>query len=176
MGKILIYFLLGISLSMDAFSLSLVIGASSFKKHLSLAIIIGLFHFFMPFIGNRIGLLLSSQFQKISHIGMGIIFMILALEMFFNQDHKEQEFTFHWKEIILIGLTVSLDSLTVGLAFGLNQEETILASMIFQLVSTFFTYLGLKLGSWLQQNNQKRALMIGIIVMLLIGLKYLLFA
>ena len=67
MFKVLIYFFIGISLSMDAFTLSLSIGTTSPKKknQLLLSILIGSFHFFMPIIGNKIG----NIFQYKSHSG-----------------------------------------------------------------------------------------------------------
>ena len=49
--------LVGISLSMDAFSLSLIYGTQNIgkKNEIMLTIIVGLFHFFMPLLGLNIG-------------------------------------------------------------------------------------------------------------------------
>ena len=46
-------FLMAISLSMDAFSLSLIYGAlgMSGKENLFLSMVVGIFHFVMPFLG-----------------------------------------------------------------------------------------------------------------------------
>ena len=56
MSKVLIYFFIGISLSADAFSLSLVLGTIiKKKKNITLfPVIVGIFHFIMTNIGNKI--------------------------------------------------------------------------------------------------------------------------
>ena len=55
--KILTLFLIGISLSIDAFSMSLAYGLIGIrKKDMFLSsLIVGLFHFFMPLLGSIIG-------------------------------------------------------------------------------------------------------------------------
>ena len=57
MIETIIYFFIGLSLSIDAFSLSLSIGTLNLNKKqvAKLPIFIGIFHFFMPFIGILIG-------------------------------------------------------------------------------------------------------------------------
>ena len=54
--------LIGISLSMDAFSLALVYGmiGMPYKKKIVLALIVGIYHFIMPLIGLLIGLFISN--------------------------------------------------------------------------------------------------------------------
>ena len=57
MQEIIAILLIGISLSMDTFSLSLSIGSVSNQSRLLklLPLFVGIFHFFMPIIGNYIG-------------------------------------------------------------------------------------------------------------------------
>ena len=49
--------LIGLSLSMDAFSLSLLYGSKSIdnKKVITLAVTVGVFHFIMPLLGHFLG-------------------------------------------------------------------------------------------------------------------------
>ena len=63
--------LIGISLSMDAFSLALVYGMAglSSEEKILLSIIVGLYHFIMPLIGLNFGLIIS----KIDIIGVDLI-------------------------------------------------------------------------------------------------------
>ena len=69
--------LIGISLSMDAFSLSLIYGmlGISEKNKIKLAIIVGIFHFFMPIIGNILGYFISD----ISYINLDIVACVILL-------------------------------------------------------------------------------------------------
>ena len=75
----------------------------------------------------------------------------------------------------IIALTVSLDSLTVGIAFGIDKEKNILAPILFSILSSFFTYIGLSLGKQLEKNYQKKAKIFGNILMFIVILKYLIF-
>ena len=67
--------LIGISLSMDAFSLSLIYGMNNLnnKQKLSLSIIVGIYHFIMPLIGLQFGYLIN----KIDVISIDIIASII---------------------------------------------------------------------------------------------------
>ena len=67
--------LIGISLSMDAFSLSLIYGMNNLnnKQKLSLSIIVGIYHFIMPLIGLQFGHLIN----KIDVISIDIIASII---------------------------------------------------------------------------------------------------
>ena len=74
--SIYIIFVIAVSLSMDAFSLSLAYGTLNLKKKYikQLSLIVGIYHFFMPLIGLLIG--------KISTIMGGIILIIIGIIYF----------------------------------------------------------------------------------------------
>jgi hypothetical protein len=76
--------------------------------------------------------------------------------------------------ILLIAFSVSIDAFTVGIAFGLNNELITISSLIFSIVSTFFTYLGLSLGKTLKNKYKKLSTYLGIILLLIVAFKYLL--
>ena len=78
--------LVGVSLSMDAFSLALVYGTQGLNKknEILLSIIVGIFHFFMPLIGLNIGNILLSYFIFDINVVVSIIFGIIGVEMIFS--------------------------------------------------------------------------------------------
>ena len=174
--KALIYFFMGISLSMDTFSLSISIGIMNppLKKKLLLSIIIGIFHFFMPLIGNKIGVLLKERITTGTNLLTAFIFLWLAIQMFHNRKEEEKDLNLNFITIIIISLMVSIDSLTVGFAYGLAEENILLASTIFMIVSSLFTFLGLQLGYKLQEKYKEKTIYIGIIIMSFMFIKYLL--
>lgn len=173
--KTLIYFFMGTSLSMDTFSLSISLGIMNppLKKKLLLSIIIGIFHFFMPLIGSRIGILLKERITTGTNLLTAFIFLLLAIQMFTNRKEEEKAVNLSLLTIIIISLMVSIDSLTVGFAYGLAEEKIILASTIFMIVSTLFTFLGLQLGYKLQERYQGKTIYIGMIIMFFMFIKYL---
>lgn len=175
MSKILIYFFIGISLSIDAFSLSLALGTIIKKKQriILFPIIVGIFHFIMTSTGNKIGYLLSEiaklPLKKIS----GIIFIYLAIETYQNKNKSEEIKVFSLFKQICVAFLVSIDSILVGLAYGVKREKIILAAIIFLVESSFFTYLGIKIGDKIQKNIDNYSTYFGTIILLLIGGYYL---
>ena len=75
--------IIGISLSMDAFSLSLIYGTYGLSKKniYLLSIIVGIFHFFMPLIGILFGNIIKNYFIFNINLVVSIIFSIIGLEM-----------------------------------------------------------------------------------------------
>lgn len=169
----LIYFFMGIGLSMDAFSLSLSLGTTNPNKNsiIKTSITIGIFHFFMPIIGYIIGLYFNTKINT-PNILTAIIFIILSYEIYRNRNKEENSLLTNIN-ILLISLSVSIDSLSVGIALGLNNEFIYLASIIFSIISSLFTYIGLILGKKLNSKYKTISTYIGIILLLIVALKYL---
>lgn len=177
MLQTLIYFFIGISLSMDTFSLSLSIGTTSPTQAqiVKTSIIVGIFHFIMPLLGSTVGNVFSYTLLKTNYITFAI-FLVLAIQMYLNRNSEDKADILTIFSSILFAISVSLDSFSVGIAFGITKESTIISGTIFAIVSATFTYLGLKLGKKLTEKYQKKTIYIGIVLMLMIALKYLLFA
>lgn len=179
MIKLLIYFFMAISLSMDAFSLSLSLGVQSpsLKEIKKTSLIIGLFHFIMPIIGSVLGLFIKHLY-RINNINLfsSLIFLFLAIEMYLDRNKEESIIKWNLLTILTIALTVSIDSLSVGFIYSINQESIVLASTFFMIISMMFTYIGLRLGKRIKEKYQDKACNIGIIIMLSMAFKYLFFS
>ena len=169
----LIYFFIGIGLSMDAFSISLSLGTTNpnNKSIIKTSITVGIFHFFMPILGYIIGLYFNTKINN-TNILTSIIFLVLSYEIYRNRNEEETSIL-NIINILLISLSVSLDSFSVGIALGLNNELIYIASTIFSLTSLTFTYLGLILGKKINSKYKNISTYIGIILLLIVALKYL---
>ena len=169
----LIYFFTGIGLSMDAFSLSLSLGTTNPSKIniIKTALIVGLFHFFMPLLGYFIGYTFQYKIPNINILTF-ILFVILSMEMYKSKD-EEKASILNNLTILLIAFSVSIDSFTVGIAFGLNNEYMLISSIIFSITSALFTYIGLVLGKKLKTKYKTLSTYLGIILLLIVALKYL---
>lgn len=173
MDNILIYFFMAIGLSMDAFSLAIAYGTNvvSRNKALILSISVGFFHFLMPTLGNIIG---NSYFQKLiihSNIVVGIIFFVLAIEMFFSLKEEKEVIITNLLSIILFSFTVSIDSLSVGIALGITNSNIFISSIIFAITSFIFTLLGLSIGKYLSKQFGTKAILFGIIILFYLSIK-----
>lgn len=175
MYQALIYFFIGISLSMDAFILSLSTGINNVDRSnkIILPLLTGSFHFLMPLIGNKIGSLFYQAFFEYSNYVSAFLLLIVLVEMIIPK-RENNPLILNIITSFIFALTVSLDSLTVGIAFGINRSFSIVAPLIFSITSASFTYIGLLVGEKLGVTHQKTAKLLGIILMLIVIIKCLL--
>lgn len=174
--EILTIFLIAVSLSMDAFSLSLIYGTQGINKKnkILLSLIVGIYHFIMPLIGLCIGTFITSKIIINTNIIVGIILSLISLEMIISSfSVKEEKYLLNIPGFLFFGLSVSIDSLTTGISLGLITNNYLLSSVIFALTSLTFTYLGLNLGNTLNKKYGKISTIIGGIVLLILGIIYI---
>lgn len=173
--NIILIFIIAVSLSMDAFSLSLAYGTISISKQKinTLSIIVGIFHFFMPIFG----LIIGSFVEKLLPIGdlvTFIIFLFIGINMIIESKEKQIKVkNIKLKEMILFGFAVSIDSFSIGIGLKNICSNLLLCSSTFSFVSFIFTYIGLILGSKLNKLIGKLATLIGGISLILLGIIYL---
>ena len=173
MGAFFTIFLIAVSLSMDAFSLALIYGTKglSKKNELILAIIVGIFHFFMPLLGLGVGNILMQYFVFDLDFVVGIIFLIIGIEMIISgQKQEEVKILTGIVGFLLFGLSVSIDSFTTGIGLSVISKSYISVSLMFMLISGMFTYIGLKFGNKLSKRFGKYATISGGILMCLLAI------
>ncbi len=169
--------LIGISLSMDAFSLALIYGTYglSSKREITLSMIVGVYHFFMPLIGLFFGTMLMKHFIFDPHLVVGIIFLVIGGEMFFSSFREEEvKALVNILGFLLFGLSVSIDSLTTGVGLSAISHNYLGVASVFMVLSGLFTYIGLRLGGKLSERFGKYATMGGGIMMIILAIGHLL--
>lgn len=175
--QITLIFVVAISLSMDAFSLSLAYGTLGINKKeiLTLSTVVGLYHFFMPLLGFYIGRVLLNFIPLNPDFIVFVVLSFVGLEMII-ESLKKEELVKKTKllDILLFGLAVSMDSFSVGIGLNVVSKNKILCSCCFSLTSYLFTYLGLNLGKKINQLIGKISTIVGGIVLIMIGITYLL--
>lgn len=164
--------LIGISLSMDAFSLSLVYGmiGMSKKNKVFLSVIVGLYHFIMPLIGLTFGTILDNINIISIDIIASIILIYIGIDLIISNSKKEDKLEITKTGFFLFGLSVSIDSLTVGIGLKAITDNYLLSSTIFSLSSLIFTYLGLTLGNIIGNKIGTYSKTIGGIVLIVIAI------
>lgn len=168
---------IAVSLSMDAFSLALAYGTLNLEKKYirKLSLIVGIYHFFMPLIGLKIGNLLLKIIPIDPNIIVLIVLIFIGLEMIIDTFTKDEEIKImSLKELLLFGLAVSIDSFSVGIGLEAISNNHILSVTIFSLTSFIFTYLGLLLGKKINNLIGKISTIIGGIVLIVVGIMYIL--
>ncbi len=176
MKELVSILIIGVSLSMDTFSLSLSLGSLT-KKNIYLnlfPLIVGIFHFFMPIIGSFIGVKIMKIFNLASNVILGLVLIILGINLAIHYFKDEQvSISLNLISVLLLAFSVSIDSFSVGLGISNITNHILHASIIFSLCSASFTMLGLIIGKYSNKLIGKYASILGIALLLMLGIYHL---
>lgn len=175
--SLIVIFILAVGLSMDAFSLSLIYGTLNLKTQIQklMSITVGIFHFIMPLLGYQIGKLILKIIKVNPDILVGLIFIILGLEMLISLKKEEQlKILTGILSVVFFAFTVSIDSFSIGIGFGISNINMLLPCIIFSITSAIFTYMGVLLGNKLANKFGNITTLIGSIILIVLGISYLL--
>ncbi len=188
--SILQIILIAIGLAMDAFAVSLTCGLKLKKPPVKTASYIGLmfgfFQFFMPVLGFYATFFLISTFSSINidTYSKYIAFILLALiggkmlhEALSKKDEEENDeaFSISFKYLLPLAIATSIDAMSVGGSFALLNVEVFSASIIIGIITFIISTAGVFIGSKLGEKLQSKAEIFGGTILILIGLKILLF-
>lgn len=176
MQELVSILLIGVSLSMDTFSFSLSLGTlSNATKYLRIfPFWVAIFHFIMPIIGNMIGIKIMQVFNLASHIILGLILIVLAVNLAISYYKKEEaNVNLNLLSTPLLALSLSIDSFTVGLAISDITANYIIASLIFAVTSFSFTVLGIIIGKYSSNLIGKYASLLGIFLLFILGIVHI---
>ncbi len=171
----LLIVMIAVSLSMDAFSLSLAYGTLNINKRdiLSTAIIVGIYHFFMPLLGNAVGNLILKILPVPPNVIVFVVLVFIGIQMIIEGiKGKEEVKELSLVEKILFGLAVSIDSFSVGIGLSSISTKQLFCSALFSLSSLLFTYFGLILGKKINRRVGNISTIVGGCVLIIIGIFY----
>lgn len=167
--------IIAVSLSMDAFSLSLAYGTLNIEKRTRnmLSIIVGIYHFLMPLLGYMVGYKVVKLLPIKSTTLVLIVLSFIGVEMIIESFRQEKSTTLlGFRELLLFGFAVSIDSFSVGLGLNTIYSNILVPITTFSISSAFFTYLGLYLGTKISNIFGKISTLIGGIALIIIGILY----
>ena len=167
--KIISLIIIGLSLSIDAFTLSLAYGLLNIprRKIILTSLSVGIFHFVMPLLGALIGDVLINIIHVNSKYILITVLIIIFIEMIKSLKETTEEHELSLINILIFSSLVSFDSFSIGIGLKYITENIFLGSIVFSILSCSFTYLGFKLGKYLTNKSEKRAKIFGIILILL---------
>lgn len=168
--------IIAVSLSMDAFSLSLAYGMQNItkKEKIILSVIVGIYHFFMPLLGLNIGSKILEYLIVDINVLVFFIFSLIGVEMIISSiKEKEEKILISILGFIIFGFSVSIDSFTTGIGLNMINNNCLQVTTIFAVTSAIFTYSGLNLGNKLNRKFGKYSTIIGGIILNLLGIYYL---
>lgn len=170
-------FLVAFALSMDAFSVAITIGinCTELKKKLLFISLVGLCHFVFPWLGMILGQTFLRSFVINGEKILGIILLILAIEMIYEYFHKEGDLCFTYPSLLLLVISVSMDSFMTGIGLYSMEGNVYSILIIFSLTSMAFSILGIFLGKMFNKLIGEYSEVIGILILVFLGVKYFFF-
>ncbi len=173
--------LIGVSLAMDAFAVSICKGLSMKKMNWKSAVIIalyfGVFQAFMPVLGYLLGTTFSGFVENIDH---WIAFILLSIiggnmikESFDNEEEKRND-NIDVKTMVILAIATSIDALAVGVTFAFFKTNVVLSVLIIGLITFALSITGVKIGNKFGDKFRNKAELSGGVILIIIGLKILL--
>jgi len=170
-------FAVAVALGMDAFSFSLALGLIGIRNSMALrlALIVAVFHVFMPLIGLWAGRQLGTLFGDIA-IGIGALILFwlggkMIIGALRNDHNKSSIPNLNGWGIYALAGSVSLDALSVGFSLGTFVSNILRATLIMGVIAGVMTaggvLIGRKVGDWLGSKAEA----LGGIILVLIGIK-----
>lgn len=176
MSVLISLFMIGVSLSMDTFSISLSLGTFnvSKRKTIFLSILVGVMHFFMPLFGTFLGYKITTFLNINVNFLLGLILLIIGVEMIVDLiKGEEKTFELNLFNMLLVSLSVSLDSFSTGLGLHAITENFLLSGTIFSVCAASFTFLGLLIGKYSNDKIGIFSNILGIILLFILGILHI---
>lgn len=176
--------LLAVGLSMDAFAVSVCKGLAtphaSWKEGAICGAWFGGFQGLMPTLGFFLGSLFAQTIERFDH---WVAFILLALiganmlrEAFSKEEEEESACSdYSFKTMLLMAIATSIDALAVGISLAMAGSVNIFyAAGIIALTTFVLSAIGVKVGSVFGDRFEKKAEVVGGIILIFLGVKILL--
>ena len=175
--------LIAVGLSMDAFAVSVCKGLSvrrvSARHALLCGVWFGGFQALMPLIGFFLGTLFIDAISAIDHwIAFGLL-VLIGVNMLREALGKDEEETpdadLSVKTMFIMAVATSIDALAVGISLAMAGVSNIyLAVLLIGLTTFVLSAVGVKVGTIFGSRYEKKAEVVGGIILILLGFKILL--
>ena len=174
-------FLIGIGLSMDAFAVAICKGLSMRKidvrQTVTVALFFGGFQALMPFLGWALGKQFEQYITQYDHWIAFVLLVYIGGKMLWEALHSKGEDTapanFNIKELLILAIATSIDALAVGVSMAFMNVPVLLSAVVIGVVAFVLSVVGGLAGRRLGALFQRRAELVGGLVLVGIGIKIL---
>ncbi len=172
--------ILAVALGTDAFSLCVGIGIAGITRrqiaYISVTVLI--FHILMPLTGWYVGEFAGSRIGRAAAVIGALLLFYLGVRMIWTswqscRKYELKVIKFNTWGLILLGVSVSIDALSVGFTLGARQVDLLLTVGTIGIVAGIMTACGLVFGRMLGTWVGERAQMVGGVILVGIGTRLL---
>jgi len=179
--NIFVISVLGLGLSMDAFSVAVGYGVcfkkSNFYSALRLSLTTGIFQALMPLAGWLGGITLGRFIGAWTPLIASVMLFIVSLKMFYEAYGRKDDCEIYdiskGKHLFMMGLATSIDALAAGVTIGLFNIPVLISVVIIGVITFSMTLIGVWLGKIVGAVLEKYAEYIGAFIILALSIKYL---
>ncbi len=175
--------LIAVSLSMDAFAVSVCKGLATKKLEIKHYLIAGLwfggFQMLMPITGYFLGAAFESYITSIDHWIAFVLLSIIGIGMIKEASECEtcSNDSFSAKTMLVLAIATSIDALAVGVTFAFmikTLSHLVFAVSSIGIITFTLSAFGIKVGNIFGAKYKAKAELAGGIILILIGFKILL--
>ncbi|MCL3782298.1 manganese efflux pump [Prolixibacteraceae bacterium JC049] len=170
---------LALGLSVDSFAVSIGCGFSKsnicLKKSLIVASSLAIFQGLMPVIGWFLGSNVKEYVSDYDHWIAFILLTILGGKMIFEKPDEEDSCSCSLSlgEVLMMSIGTSIDALVIGFSFAFLAVNITHTALVIGGITFIASMIGLSIGKKTGSRLGHKAMILGGIVLILIGLKIL---
>ena len=172
-------FLFAVSLSMDAFAVSVCKGLSVKTLRPRHGVIAGLyfggFQALMPLIGWLLGRQFEGLIKSVDHWVAFVLLALIGANMVRESFGKDEEVndSFSFKTMLPLAVATSIDALAVGVTFAFLEVQILPAIALIGVTTFTFSAAGVKIGNVFGVRFKSKAELAGGVILILLGIKIL---
>lgn len=182
---ILELFLIGVSLSMDAFAVAVCQGLCMPKLNLRhgtvIALFFGGFQALMPFLGWVLGSQFARYIESVDHwVAFGLLALIggnMVREALSPEEEEETACAvadrLDLKRLFMMAVATSIDALAVGVTFAFLRVDILPAVLFIGCVTFCLSAAGIRIGNVFGARFKSRAELAGGLILIGMGVKIL---
>ena len=158
-------FVIGVGLSMDAFTVAITKGILSINKRDSflIAFLFGFFQFFMTFLGYSFGRCFMIYFASFKKYLSFFLLEYCGIHMILS--HEEHSFN----NLFLLSIATSIDALTVGIHFSMYFDTILVSSILIGIITFILSFIGYYIGYYFGSSFKNHSNYIGGLLLILFG-------
>ena len=172
----------GCSLAMDAFAMSICVGActvgSPWRPASRLGLACGTFQFFMPLLGWKLGMASARWFSFWDHwLAFGLLAFVgggMVCDFLRGGEEECRDVTRSLRLLLTVALATSIDAFVVGAGFALVKKPVLDLALLAGVFTALTCVLGVCIGRFVGCRFGRRVELIGGVLLILIGLNILL--
>lgn len=178
--KMIEVLILAVALSMDAFAVSIGLGAKHKRKTISLALMsamyFGLFQGLMPLIGYVGGKGVLGWVESYAPWISFLLLLLIGSKMLyesFSKNVEEDIVKITHRVMLILAIATSIDAMAAGFTLTILNVNPFFSCFIIGITTFFFSWLGVFIGSKSGTWLESKAEFLGGVTLILIGVKIL---